>query len=64
MLLALSLLINGLDLRKFLVGVRDLVACGSFIPGGASQRMGGSSSNVSVSHVVRLRLSWTQVSHL
>ena len=46
-----------------LVGVRDLVARGYFIPGGVSQR-GGSGSDVSVSHVVRPGLSWTQVSHL
>ena len=37
------------------VGVRDLVARGYSIPGGASQRGGWSGSDVSVSHVVRPR---------
>ena len=46
------------------IGVRDLVARGYFIPGGASQRGGGPGSDVSVSHVVRSGRSWTQVSHL
>ena len=48
----------------FKVGVRDLVARGYFIPGGASQRGGWLGSDVSVSHVVGPGRSWTQVGHL
>ena len=51
------------DQRISIIGVRDLVARGYVIPGGASQR-GGTGSDVSVSHVVRPGLYWTQVDHL
>ena len=51
-------------LGELLVGVRDLVARGYFIPGGVRQRGGGQAPMFSLSHVVRPGLSWTQVSHL
>ena len=48
----------------FKVGVWDLVARGYFIPVRTSQKGRWSGSDVSVSHVARPGLSWTQLSHL
>ena len=56
--------VQGLGAFLIQIGVRDLVARGYFIPGGASQRGGGQAPMFPCRTLSDLEVSWTQVNHL